>query len=357
MNETDEQLSLTPHEWLEQGIRKLEYLHLNQKTVTGKIYSITNTGFFVKIYGIRAYLPFSLMPWKGLGKEYWKLIYPKLEGKIFHVKIKEIVQVDHCKYRILVDATQHYLRNIVLSEDVPFCAIVAKKNAKSVTIDIGHHFDWKYGPIIGYISQRAFAFPETFENCQVGQLLWVYLEKVAKLSLQFVDARYYAELQRWIDSAKSYVGKTVYAKVCRLDEKRVMLLIDNQYEIYPTRKKRKNFNLTQIEGIYCMVLGINVYKRQLKIEILSGKAASDLGLSFCSMTPHMRLLNLCGLLELPPQLSLQTAVEFEALQKKKKEKREAKQARKKKRAERTLVPFTLAKFIDEAIVQKLRKLM
>ncbi|MDR1112139.1 MAG: S1 RNA-binding domain-containing protein [Bacteroidales bacterium] len=357
MNGTDEQLSLNSWEWLEQGIRKLEYLHLNQKTVTGKIYSITNMGFFVRIYGIRAYLPLSLMPWKGHDLKYWESIYPTLEGKIFYVKIKEIVQVNCHKYHILVDATQHHLRSIALSEDVPFYAIVVKKNTKSVMIDIGCHFDWRYGSITGYIDRRTFAFPETFENCREGQLLWVYLGKVAKSSLQFVEARYYTELQRWIDSAKAYVGKTVYAKVCRLEEKKVILLIDNQYEIYPTKKKRKNFNLTQIEGVYCMVQGISVYKRQLKIEILSGKAASDLGLSFCSMTPHMKLLNLCGLLELPPQLSLQAAVEFEALQKKKREKREAKQARKKKRAERTLVPFTLAKFIDEAIVRKLQELM
>ena len=77
-------------DYLKRLITNLEHVENEDKTIPFYIQTVREKGLSVKIGGLFAYVPFSLMPWKSPLKDYWKTISPHIIGKKFFGKVHEL---------------------------------------------------------------------------------------------------------------------------------------------------------------------------------------------------------------------------------------------------------------------------
>ncbi|MDR1742310.1 MAG: hypothetical protein LBR48_00615 [Dysgonamonadaceae bacterium] len=154
-------------DWLEQLFCQAEDIFLADKTVACRIIEVRESGFIVKAMGLYCFLPFKLMPWRQ-PTNYWLQMADLLNNKIFYGKIHSIVKRSYGKRRIYVDATAHAFQPFELFYNIEYTGIVFYKSAKSVCVEIGHHYGWKYGSITGYIPMRYFLYPSDFDSLEIG---------------------------------------------------------------------------------------------------------------------------------------------------------------------------------------------
>lgn len=113
-----------------------------------KITKIKKSGFEVKVKGIFAFVPFSLMPWKYYAN-LWYLIEKELIDYKFFAKISEI---DIVQNRIILDARITEFDEFYLQDGNIYKAIIIKKSRNYVIVELGHRYNWNYGSQAFYVS-------------------------------------------------------------------------------------------------------------------------------------------------------------------------------------------------------------
>lgn len=123
----------------------LKSIQMCDEVISFEIVRTNPNGYVVKVKGLYAFIPYSLMPWK-YSYKYWNyidsyIIGARLFGKI--VKIEE--------RSIVVDASHSNYSEFNLQQNKFYEAIILKKGKKFVLIEIGNNFQWKFGSLTYYI--------------------------------------------------------------------------------------------------------------------------------------------------------------------------------------------------------------
>lgn len=121
--------------------QKIIDAHLNNETVIFTITGIKKTGFQVKVKGIFAFVPFSLMPFK-YTPALWNVIKQELIGHKFFAKI---ITADIQNNRITLDATVTEFEEFKIIDGATYKAIILQKNPKFIIVEIGHRYNWQFG--------------------------------------------------------------------------------------------------------------------------------------------------------------------------------------------------------------------
>lgn len=261
-------------EWLEKLIENIEKQQFEDINLPFKIIKIKEKGFVVKVSGLYAFVSFNHMPWKYYDIDSWVAISPKLIDKVFFCKIYQFNK-DPLSIIINGDVPQFKKTNLIVGEE--YIGVIIKKLKKGILVDIGCHFDWKCGSLIGLLHKSQFEFKDSFLNCIVGDEIQLCYQRLNE-DEQFVFSQN-TEIKDW-NSGKpqELVGKTLWVRVVRYqDETKIGFLVNEKYKGNITLLKKDytpkyrriiseaKRKLSDGEIINCEVTGFSERKMSLEL--------------------------------------------------------------------------------------------
>jgi small subunit ribosomal protein S1 len=266
------------NDWISDRLNEIENHRDNFETLPFKIVEKKDFGFLTKVKGLYSYVSFYHMPWKYYDTESWIAIAPRLIGKKFFCKIHKI---DKDPIAIILDGKLPQFKTAELTIGEEYKGLVIKISDYGLFIDIGYHFAWKCGSLIGLLHKSQLADNDKISNYKLGQeITTVYQELNDNGQPVFCNER---EIIDWqMGKPQELIGQTIWAKVIRQPEiKTVDLLVSGKYKAtlttdaklyapkYRTKIKNAKNELTHGEIINCEVTGFNEKNRTLKVNWLT----------------------------------------------------------------------------------------
>lgn len=259
-------------EWLENLIAIAENRKKEEVALPFRIADVKENGFLVHISGLYGYVAFKYMPWVYADKSYWATIYPRLINKIFFGTIQN---VSRAPFKMLVRADIPQFKKYDLEIGEQYHGVIVKKYGFGVLVDIGFHFDWKCGSILGLLHKSEFEDAMTFLSCLEGDTMKVvYLKNDCKKGLFFSLDN---EIINWENKIPhELIGQELTVFVSRkTDDEPVRLLVYGKYKAVidsckqnhkPAHRKLMNDaigNLKNGQCIDCKVIACDDVKRVL----------------------------------------------------------------------------------------------
>ena len=260
-------------DWLEPLFDHIEIVKKKKLAVPFRIMEIKKNGFLVKVEGLYAFVPFSLMPWKYQNFENWNAVLASLKKRVFHGTVAKVVRKEGETglNRIYVDASGVKFDKPELVVDEKYKGVVIQKTDFGLFVDIGHQFGWKYGSIKGLLHRTYIPNFELQSNYEPGKVVEVNLIENTEKGLLLKLSGYNYALE-------TYVGKTVEVRVKKIDKKPLSYLVEDKYhaqmpmknvygdDIYLIKNMMKYLNDGDI--IECEVLEFNTQNGYLTLKFL-----------------------------------------------------------------------------------------
>ncbi len=236
----------------------------------------TKNGFTIKVCGLFGYLPFKNMPWNYRSINHWRAVSSSIVDNYFFGKIES---VETEPIRIITNAEFHTFKTIELERDFIYTGIIIEKKRYGLIIEIGNHFAWKYGSIVGLIHKSFLLDIEDFNQASVGQNITTYFQEKNLKDYYFFGDIYKEQI--WEKNyIETLIGTTQIATV-RINEQsnkreyylqgkfrcsfEVVKTFPDKLERRQIRKHIRTFNEgTEIE---CLVLSCNHRKKVIIVQL------------------------------------------------------------------------------------------
>jgi ribosomal protein S1 len=151
---------------------------------------------------------------------------------------------------------QKYIGRADLTIGQKYNGIVVKKFRNGVFVDIGQHFDWELGSIIGRMNKEHFENINTFNNLAVGsEIPVIYAVQGIEQALSFYEVNF-AEI------TDRYVGKILPVSIYIIADT-LTLLLEDRFKATPHKKRTEENILCKYKNgdtIYCEVLKYTPFK-------------------------------------------------------------------------------------------------
>ncbi len=261
-------------EWLDKLIENLEKQRFEDINLPFKIIKIKEKGFVVKVSGLFAFISFNHMPWKYYDIDSWVAISPKLIDKVFFCKIHKFNK-DPLSIIVNGDLPQFKKTELIVGEE--YIGVIIKKLKYGIIVDIGCHFNWKCGSLVGLMHKSQFRFKDSFLNCTIGDEIQLCYQRLNE-DEQFIFSQN-TEIKDW-NSGKpqELIGKTVWVRVVRNpDGTKIGFLVNEKYKGNITLLKKDytpkyrriiseaKRKLSDGEIINCEVTGFSERKMSLEL--------------------------------------------------------------------------------------------
>ncbi|MDR1738607.1 MAG: hypothetical protein LBR66_07335 [Candidatus Symbiothrix sp.] len=229
---------LTKEEIYEQLFRNLEAAQVADKRMYFRFARYTDNGLWVKTGGMIAFMPFESAPWKYPVNQYWQYIMPTLTKTRFRCKVIETKRIEDARYEIKVDAGSYPPHSIPLVIGAEHTGIVLEKNEQELLVDIGVHFRWRYGSMMGVLPVAEWKGEQSWDEINVQDFVkLIFIDKNEK-GLVFT--------QTFEDEVPLTIGQIVTVQVHRGENVAPYFMIDGKYKadmpvtklIYPEKKRR-----------------------------------------------------------------------------------------------------------------------
>ncbi|MDR0541550.1 MAG: hypothetical protein LBH19_04980 [Dysgonamonadaceae bacterium] len=232
--ERPEKVEMSKEEVYEMLFQELETAQKENKNVYFRLYKYLDTDLIVKANGLFAHLPFDLTPWHYPHSHYWKYVIPTAMGGRYRCKVVETSREANPHFSIHVDATVHELHEAELVENAEYKGIVLEIFDDRLLVDIGLHFRWKYGALMGYMP--------------ISKNVDLTIEAGEKIKVKYTgkDERYlqFAPMED-VDFA-SYIGNAVWVQVCKAEGTAPYYMVEGKYRaempvtrtVYPEKKRK-----------------------------------------------------------------------------------------------------------------------
>ncbi len=261
-------------DYLQDLFLNIKTAYENQKKLNFKIVEIKEKGFLVKASGLFAYVSFLHMPWEYPSVDYWHNISDFLIGKVFKGKVYDLKENP---ISIILDGKVTTFEKPKLTEFKQYKGIVLHKAKYGLFIDIGYHFNWKYGSLFGLIHKSSMAKADYASAC-VGTLI----------TTTFCDYNYEGKLIlgdnrdriKWMTKElQQLIGTIQKVKVIKNKDKPVEYYVLSKHKaqlpinqlFYPNFKNSaKKFitNLEHEEVIDCLIVRMNKTKDCFILKLL-----------------------------------------------------------------------------------------
>jgi len=209
--EEEDEIPQTEFDWRAESFKIINILLSKDEVTRCRIVDVKEKGLMVKVENLYAYLPFQLTPWQYPNKDFWTTIKNSLKNRIFDCKIVSAEQLEDGKFKIFVDATIHKFREFQLQKDVKLKGIVLKVTENGCFIDVGGHFAWKFGAIMGFLNKSKNYSDADTENYKEGQTIDVYFWGKSQRGTDFVNKKFY-------DICKEYVGSRTSLRITKVGQ-------------------------------------------------------------------------------------------------------------------------------------------
>ncbi|MDR2968280.1 MAG: hypothetical protein LBV32_01595 [Tannerellaceae bacterium] len=207
-------------EWVTQRFREIELHKENNDILPFKIEELKDRGFLVRVNHIYAYISYFHMPWSYNDSSEWKAAAPHLKGKVFFCKIHEC---DKGNFFIRLDGAVPQFRQANLVEGYRYHGVIIRIMPYGILFDIGFHFNWKCGPLIGLLHQFQLSPDVKISNFNTGEVISVFYQGVNNKG-KFSFCHEQTGTREGIEKSKELIGTITWAKVVRQDGKQAIRL-------------------------------------------------------------------------------------------------------------------------------------
>lgn len=152
-------------DYLQDLLLNIKEAYKNKTKLTFRIVKPKEKGFLVKVGGLFAFVSFNHFGWSYPSIEFWKNISNSLIGNFF---LGKIYQVKENPISIQIDAKEQEFENPNLEKCSKYRGIILRKTNYGFFVDLGLHFNWKCGSILGLIHISTFLDKSDYENWKVG---------------------------------------------------------------------------------------------------------------------------------------------------------------------------------------------
>ncbi len=261
-------------EWLEKLIQNAERCCEEEKSLPVRIISSKDKGFVVKVSGLYAFIFYNHMPWEYPIMADWSVVSAHLIGKVFYGKIHK---VKRDPLSIIIDGKVEQFRKPDLFEGGEYFGLVVQKATYGAFIDLGYHFNWKHGSLLGLMHKSQFEEISDFQECNPGDVVEVGYQGLRKDGHMILGNK--CDLLDWVKGRpQELVGQVIWVKV-KTDSKlgnQMFMVIDkyaghlpissNIYHRHEIRKiKKAKSELLDGEIISCEVIGFNEKRKFLSL--------------------------------------------------------------------------------------------
>lgn len=158
------------HDFFSQRVENLKNGKEEGRIFQFKIIAAKERGFIVRIGGLIAYVGFNYMPWQYKSIVFWSIISKHLIGSKFSCQIHSIAESNN-RVLININAKSHTFPPVKLIEYEEYDGVVIHKTKYGLFVDIGIHFKWKFGSLVGLIHKSNYKIDEDLENVLPGETI------------------------------------------------------------------------------------------------------------------------------------------------------------------------------------------
>jgi len=241
------------YDWRAESFKTINIIKERDEVTRCRVADVKEKGLIVKVEDLYAYMPFQLTPWQYPNNAFWTTIKYSLRNRIFDCKIVSAEQVEEGKFKIFVDATVNKFREFQLQKDVKLKGIILKVTENGCFIDVGGHFAWKYGAIMGFLNKSKNSSDEISEKYKEGKTIDVYFWGKSQRGTDFVNTKFY-------DICKKYVGSRASVQVCKVGAV-FKLFIEDKFDAFCADKITENI-ISQLNDDDTMEVEIVAYDAQ-----------------------------------------------------------------------------------------------
>lgn len=262
-------------DYLQNLFLNIKEAHANQENLTFRIVKPKEKGFTVKVGGLYAFVSFNHMGWSYPSIEYWKNVSNSLVGRYF---IGKTHMVKENPILIQIDAKEQIFDQPNLKKFNEYRGVIVQKTNYGVFIDLGLHFNWKLGSILGLIHKTNLANPTDYENWTAGEQITTFflgLNENEKLVLG--DD---LERAKWVNGEMDkLIGKTEKVNVVINEygksefyvlgqHKAIIPIRKNYYPNFKSAVKKYLSGLTNGEVIDCEIIKINKKRTRFVLKLI-----------------------------------------------------------------------------------------
>jgi hypothetical protein len=256
--------------------KKLQFIEkqkLENNSLPFRIKQLKEKGFIVRTGGLFAFVSFFYMPWKYNRVEAWSVLFPFIIEKVFFGKIHAII---YDPFKILLNGKIAQFKRFPIEENIVYKAVIIHKSKNDVLIEIGIHYDWKYGSYTGLIYRTHYESPEIFDKTIAGQVIQASYYGLNKDNQPIFSNN--PDIKEWLtESIKQLMGKTVRVQIKKTFESDINYIVEGMHQgalSIPRRQYGENTSLVRKslkylendEIIHCEVIKINLNKRIIHLE-------------------------------------------------------------------------------------------
>tara|TARA_R110002033_G_C3824293_1_gene233360 strand:+ start:40 stop:900 length:861 start_codon:yes stop_codon:yes gene_type:complete len=262
-------------DYLQDLLLNIKEAYSNQKNLTFRIIEPKEKGFLVKVGGLFAFVSFKHLGWAYPSIEFWKNASNSLVGKFFTGKIHT---VEENPISIKIDAKEQEFENPNLEKYAKYRGIVLQKTKYGVFVDLGFHFNWKFGSLLGLIHKSSLINKSDFENWKVGEEIMTLFQGYNENGQLVVgDNR---ERGKWTNGEMDELIGTIQkvSVVINEDGKSEFYVLGEhkaripiKKEFYPnfrTTAKKYIYGLKNGEMIDCEIININKKKDSFVLKLI-----------------------------------------------------------------------------------------
>jgi len=242
------------YDWRAESFKIINIIKEKDEVTRCKVVDVKEKGLMVKVEDLYAYLPFQLTPWQYPNNAFWITIKNSLRNRVFDCKIVSAEQIEEGKFKIFVDATVHRFREFQLQKDVKLKGIILKVTENGCFIDVGGHFAWKYGAIMGFLNKSKNSSDADKENYKEGKAIDVYFWGKSQRGTDFVNSKFY-------DICKKYVSSRASVQVCKVGAV-FKLFIEDKFDAFCADKITEHIilQLKDEDTIECEIVAYDAQK-------------------------------------------------------------------------------------------------
>lgn len=262
-------------DYLQDLLLNIKNAYTNQESLTFRIVEPKEKGFLVKVSGLFAYVSFKHLGWSYPSIEFWKNASNSFVGKIFTGKIHNI---EENPISIQIDAKEQIFENPNLEKYSKYRGIILKKTKYGFFVDLGIHFNWKCGSILGLIHISTLINETDYENWKAGNEIETVFQGFNENNQPILGDN--IERGKWTNGEmKKFIGTIQKVSVLINEDgipdyfvlEKHKGTIPIKKEFYPnfrTTAKKYTYGLKNGEIIDCEIVKINSKKNSFVLKLL-----------------------------------------------------------------------------------------
>ena len=261
--------------YLQDLLLNIKQAYANQDDLTFKIVDPKEKGFTVKVGGLFAYVYYRHFGWSYPSMEFWKNVSKYLVGNFFRGKIHKVKE---SPILIQIDAKGQIFKKPNLQKYKVYKGVIAQKTKYGAFVDLGLHFNWKFGSLLGLIHKSALIDQIDYETWKAGEEI-VTLFQGFNENGQLVLGNN-RERGKWLNGEMDKFIGTIQKTTVRINEngqtefyvlgehKGKAPMLKEFYPDFRTAAKKYACGLKNDETIDCEIVRINKRKDNFVLKLL-----------------------------------------------------------------------------------------